>query len=237
MTSPNQQASNEARPSSSLGFTVPHSLKLLTETLEKFETFKREQGERLKACKEIITRLHKRVETSDIENRRLKAQVLSLQSDNTRLLNENAVFLRTQQTMDTAIHLACATSHETMQFISDATRMTMPSMPTPLGPDETLFQQPQPELLLARKQPVSTFQVAAQAEAEDDYRPLELIKPLAQPTNGEAPAASELPVESIEAMANEIDAMLALELRDLEDTAPSVSDDVSAPACVDTKAA
>jgi hypothetical protein len=217
MTSQNQPASNDARSQSApLGFALPNSLKLLTETLDKFETFKREQGERLKACKEMITRLHKRVETSDLENRRLKAQVLSLQSDNSRLANENAIFLRTQQTMDTAIHLACATSHETMQFISDATRMTMPSMPTSLGPEEPVIRQPQaqPELALVRKQPVATFQAAVEHEADGDLAPLELVKPLPPSIQPEAQAVDLSSIDSIEAMSNEIDAMIALEFRD-----------------------
>ncbi|MCV9965094.1 hypothetical protein OIU34_24660 [Pararhizobium sp. BT-229] len=231
MTSQNQPASNDARGHSApLGFAVPNSLKLLTETLEKFETFKREQGERLKACKEMITRLHKRVETTDLENRRLKAQVLSLQSDNSRLANENAVYLRTQQTMDTAIHLACATSHETMQFISDATRMTMPSMPTSLGAEEPVIRQPQaqPELALVRKQPMATFQAAAEHEADGDLAPLELVKPLPPSIQPEAPAAvADLSsIDSIEAMSNEIDAMIALEFREgftLDDPATEAS--------------
>jgi len=218
MTSQNQPASNETRgQAASLGFTMPNSLKLLSETMEKFESFKREQGERLKACKEMITRLHKRVETTDLENRRLKAQVMSLESDNTRLSRENEVFLRTQQTMDSAIHLACSNFHETAQFISDATRMTMPSMPSSLGVEETVLRhsQVQPELSLVRKQPVATFQAAVEQEPETDLAPLELVKPLPPSIQSEAPAAVDLSsIDSIEAMSNEIDAMIALEFRD-----------------------
>ena len=218
MTSQNQHASPEARQPASLGFSMPASLKVLHQTVEEFETFKREQGERLKACKEMITRLHKRVETADLDNRRLKAQVASLEGDNSRLLRENEVFLRTQQNMDAAIHMACGTFHDTVQFVADATRMTMPSMPTSLGIDDPILRQPQPELTLVRKQPVASYQAPA-AETEEparDIAPLEIVKPLPEAVQAEPAAGVGMDfatLDSVEAMANEIDAMLALEFR------------------------
>ncbi|MBY3151233.1 hypothetical protein HFO56_02390 [Rhizobium laguerreae] len=233
MTSQNQQAA-DAR--TTLGFTMPASLKVLHQTVEAFESFKREQGERLKACKEMITRLHKRLETTDLENRRLKAQVMSLESDNTRLLRENEVFLRTQQNMDAAIHLACGTFHDTVQFVADATRMTMPTLPSTLGIEETVLRQPQaqPELALVRKQPVTAFQPspAATEQASETDRavaPLEILKPLPQQAepDGLVAGADFAALDSIEAMNHEIDAMLALEFRDGFDLASTEATEVS----------
>jgi hypothetical protein len=242
MTSQNQPTSNDARPSS-LGFSMPASLKVLHQTVEEFEAFKREQGERLKACKELITRYHKRIETSDLDNRRLKAQVASLESDNTRLLRENEVFLRTQQNMDAAIHLACGTFHETVQFVADATRMTMPTVPSALGIDDNIFRQTQPELSVVRKQPTTSYQ-ASTTEAgvpARDITPLDIVKALPEATSTQTAAAGpdfgEL--DSIEAMNHEIDAMLALEFRDgFDGTASEASDITEAlEAAAETKAA
>ncbi len=244
MTSHNQHASTEARQPSSLGFSMPASLKVLHQTVEEFETFKREQGERLKACKEMITRLHKRVETADLDNRRLKAQVASLEGDNSRLLRENEVFLRTQQNMDAAIHMACGTFHDTVQFVADATRMTMPTMPSSLGMEDTVLRQPQPELTLVRKQPVASYQAPA-AETDEptrDIAPLEIVKPLPEAVQVEPAAGVGMDfatLDNFEAMANEMDAMLALEFRDGFDvTAPEASAaPEAAEAAEETKAA
>lgn len=242
MTSQNQTASTESRqPSSSLGFSMPASLKVLHQTVEEFETFKREQGERLKACKEMITRLHKRVETADLDNRRLKAQVVSLEGDNSRLLRENEVFLRTQQNMDAAIHMACGTFHDTVQFVADATRMTMPTMPSSLGIEETVLRQPQPDLTLVRKQPVTSYQAPAAEAAEPirDIAPLEIVKPLPEATQAETAAVvmDFASLDSVEAMANEIDAMLALEFRDFDIPGSEVVSSEVADAGDETKAA
>ncbi|MDW9479024.1 hypothetical protein GOB57_10150 [Sinorhizobium meliloti] len=242
MTSQNQPASTEARQSaSSLGFSMPNSLKVLHQTVEEFETFKREQGERLKACKEMITRLHKRVETADLDNRRLKAQVASLESDNGRLLRENEVFLRTQQNMDAAIHLACGTFHETVQFVADATRMTMPTVPSALGMDEPVLRQPQPELSLVRKQPNTAYQApeTETATSASDIAPLEIVKPLQESVRSEHPVSGTdfSTLDSVEAMANEIDAMLALELRDFDIPGSEVVSSEVADAGDETKAA
>lgn len=224
MTSQNPHAQQDPNRAAAtpLGFSMP-SLKLLTETLEKFEVFKREQVERLKACKEMITRLHKRVETTETDNRRLKARVQSLESDNARLLQENAVYLRTQQTMDTAIHLACTTSHETMLLISDATRMTMPTMPASLSPEEQPARQPQPELSIVRKQPISVFQAPS---ANADAGPLEFLR--TPPVAEEAPAATveTVPADNFEVMTSEIDVMLALEFQNGFENEPT---DVAVP--------
>jgi hypothetical protein len=213
----NQPLHPEARSApSSLGFTMPASLKVLHQTVEEFESFKREQGERLKACKELITRYHKRNENQELDIRRLNAKVSSLESDNSRLLRENEVFLRTQQNMDAAIHLACGTFHETVQFVADATRMTMPTVPTHLGIDETVLRQPQvqPELALVRKQPVTAFHAATPAASDpvSEVAPLEIVKALPQSeTTAVGPDFGSL--DSIESMTHEIDALLELELR------------------------
>jgi hypothetical protein len=222
MTNQNQPAANAeaTRTAPHSNLSMPASLKVLFQAVEEHETFKREQGERLKACKELITRYHKRVENLELDNRRLNAKVSSLESDNSRLLRDNENFLRTQQNMDAAIHLACGTFHDTVQFVADATRMTMPTMPASLGVEDTVLRQPQvqPELTLVRRQPVTAFQVSSEASAvvSSDIAPLEIVKPLSPSVQPEvavaAPASGDL--DNIEAMTSEIDAMLALEFRD-----------------------
>jgi hypothetical protein len=228
MTNQNQPAANpEARPAHS-NLSMPASLKVLFQSVEEHETFKREQGERLKACKELITRQFKRIENLELDNRRLNGRVGSLESDNSRLLKDNENFLRTQQNVDAAIHLACGTFHDTVQFVADATRMAMPTMPASLGVDETVLRQPQaqPELTLVRKQPVTAFQAASEASAEvvSDTAPLEIVKPL--PPALAAPVVGE--PGSIEFVNSEIDALIALEFRngfDLPDESAAVADE------------
>ncbi|MCS4089521.1 hypothetical protein [Rhizobium sp. BK176] len=241
MTNQNQPAANAeaSRQATHSALSMPASVKVLLQAVEEHEVFKREQGERLKACKELLTRYHKRVENLELENRRLNAKVSSLESDNGRLLRENENYLRTQQNVDAAIHLACGTFHDTVQFVADATRMTMPNVPTSLGIEETVLRAPQaqPELTLVRKQPVTSFQVSSEAiiQASGDIAPLETLKPLQPSAEPEvAVAAPAVDLDNIEAMTNEIDAMLALEFRDGFDL-PS---DEQAPAAEEeTKAA
>lgn len=240
MTNQNQTAANaEARQATHSALSMPASVKVLLQAVEEHEVFKREQGERLKACKELLTRYHKRVENLELENRRLNAKVGSLESDNGRLLRENENYLRTQQNVDAAIHLACGTFHDTVQFVADATRMTMPNVPTSLGVDETVLRAPQaqPELTLVRKQPVTAFQVSSEASAEvaSDIAPLEIVKPLPASVEPEVAAAPAVELDNIEAMTNEIDAMLALEFRDGFDL--PTADAPAAAAEEETKAA
>lgn len=219
MTTQTQPANNAIRPQMPV-FSMQGSLKVLADTVESFTRFKREQGERLRLCKEMISRLNKRLETSEHENRRLKAQVQSLESDNGRLLRENDVFLRTQQTMDASILQACNSFHETAQFITDATRMTMPTLPSAFGLEEKAkSQEPQqPDISLVRNQPVTSIQVESD-KLKEMPRPLEFVKPLPTPeiTQEQSSVEKDLTViDGIETMAMEIDEMLRQEFSDDE---------------------
>jgi hypothetical protein len=241
MTNQNQPAANAeaVRQVANSAVSVPSSVKMLLQHVEEHEAFKREMGERLIACKERFTRDHQLIENLRVENRRLKAQVDSLQSDNNRLLRDNENFLRTQQNVDAAIHLACGTFHDTVQFVADATRMALPSVPTSLGVDETVLRAPQaqPELTLVRKQPITAFQVSAEpiADVAGGIAPLEIVKPLSDQSEVAVASPALVDIDNIEAMSNEIDAMLALEFRDGFDLPTAVEPAASTEE--DTKAA
>lgn len=221
MTTPNKEQTPSVAP-----FTMPNSLKVLTDTIEEYKVFRREQGDRLKQFMQQLRLLHTRLENSEAENRRLKAQVQSLESDNKRLNRENDVLLRTQQTMDSAIHLACGTFHETAQYVADATRMSMPTITGSFDSDIQAPSQQPPELTLVKRQPIST----AKAPLDIGLEPRRDIKPLSPYQAPEAqvsPVAAEIAdIDSVEAMTAEIDRMLANEFSEL----PIAGDDIGATA-------
>jgi len=193
-------------------FSMPNSLKVLTETIDKFETFKREQGDRLAKAKDMITRLIRRAESAEQENRRLKAHIMSLEGDNARLLRENEVFLRTQQTMDSAITLACNNFHETAQFIENATRATMPSIGS-VGVEEASHRQQQktPVVSLEVRQPTAPASVPLD-RGQEPRRGLQAVAQPSQEAPEQSPVAADLAsLDSIEAMTIELDRMLASE--------------------------
>lgn len=201
----NTQATAEPTNNS---FPLTNPLRALHQAVEEAGVFKREMGSRLTKMLEQNRQLHAMVEARDSENRRLKAQVQSLESDNKRLARDNEVLLRNQQTIESAIQLACGTFMDTTQFVAEATRASIPSLPSAYGESS---QTPPSNLGLVKQQPITSVKAPLDTGAE----PRREIKPLGSYASADASSEpAEITLEGMEAMTAEIDAMLAKEFGD-----------------------
>ena len=148
--------------------SATNSVKMLYESMEASRKFKEEIVARYKTFTEQIKKLTDRMQASDTENRRLKSKVATLESENARLSQDNQKLLRNQQQLDAAIMMACNDFSETTQFISNATRTSMPSvhvLPTEKPEDAADHRAHAPSLSVVRKQVPTAMPVAAPAQA------------------------------------------------------------------------